>query len=67
MTGQSGPEMLGDMLGCSLSGGKIGQILDIEVVCKAEHTVGMKAEARHGCSLIAWDPLKRQQLSEAQQ
>jgi hypothetical protein len=50
---QEGLEMVGDMSGRTTGGFKVGQILNIEVLRKANPAVGMKAVARHGCTLMA--------------
>ena len=49
---QEGLEMIGDLSGRTTGGFKVGQILNLEVLRKANPAVGMKAVARHGCTLM---------------
>jgi hypothetical protein len=50
---QEGLEMVSDMSGRTTGGFKVGQILNLEVLRKANPAVGMKTVARHGCTLMA--------------
>jgi hypothetical protein len=43
-----GPEMLGNVPGRTTGGCEIRQIPDLEILCKADTAVGMKAVTRHG-------------------
>jgi hypothetical protein len=51
--GQIDPEMVSDMPSRTPGGFEIGQILDLEILCKADPAGGMEGVARHGCTRMA--------------
>jgi hypothetical protein len=68
MMGQVGSKMLGDMPSRAPGGCKIGQFPDLEVLRKADPTLGMEAVARHGRTLMARDlSLNNQEWPEVRQ
>jgi hypothetical protein len=50
VTGQINPEALCDLPSRTPGGFEIGQILDLEILCKADPAGGMEGVARHGCT-----------------
>jgi len=60
VTGQIDPEMVGDMPSRTTGGFETGQILDLEILRKADPAVSMETVARHGCTLMAQALLKQQ-------